>query len=312
MPNLYADDIFELHEDDDLHAERGMYFGDDLLIEEDDMDDETMFVTEDDNEIEMGAGNKLPGSNFIWEEEPEEPVQDARDSDWKNDKDPSKFITYLRDKLSSVPKHSGNTVPGCERAVAFMKGLGGEISQAMRSDYEGKIDESEIDSYRKQIEEGIDRLEGQIKKLRGKRASDTNIRLVSNGDCNKCEATTPMWHNIAEDKMVCLSCEGEEAAANSDAITKEAGLPVINVFITPFERAIVGTIINSKVSAGKNIEETYMHMKNKYNFTPREELGIQQLIMDYGYPFNKDRGRLNEKSDPAANDGIEWPAQYHA
>ena len=309
MPEFYADDMFEIQEADDFYVDEEMYLDDELYVDEADLNDEVMLIEEPEDDYAMYA-KMLPGSDYVWEDE--EPEQEVKDTDWANDKDPSKFVQYLRDKLNKVPKHTGKTIPGCERALSFMKALDNEISQAMRADYDGAIDESEIDTFRQNIMDGVDKLERQIKKLRGKKTADANVRLVSNGDCKKCASTTPMWHNIAEDKMVCLSCEAEEAREAAEQITKEAGLPVINVFVTPFERAIVGTIINSKVSAGKHIEETYMLLKNKYNFTPREELGIQQLIADYGYPFYKDRGRLNEEADPAANEGVDWPAQYHA
>lgn len=300
-----------------------------LMVSEDEDgsydDDEALVVSEEDyvfdKEVPMegaptlmveedSVSEMLPGSDMAWTPEPE--PEEKKQTDWANDGDHTYFVSYVKDKLNKVPRHSGNTIPGCERACAYLKSLDSEISKAMRSDLDGKIDESEIDAIRKEIDKGVERLESQIKKLRGtKKGAATEVRLVSTGECKKCASVTPLWHDIKNDKMVCLHCEAEEKR-DSEGLTKEATTPVLNVYMTPFERAVVGTIINSGVSAGRNVEETYELLKNKYNFTPREELAIQQLIADYGYPMLKDRGRLNEESDPASGDSVDWNTNYYA
>lgn len=306
MPEYTIAEMFEVQDAaddfilDDLAA--------DFAVSEDDFDMEEPLVVSEADTPDVEVFETLPGSDARWE--PEQKVEDKKPADWANDGDHTDFIRYIRDKLKKVPRHTGNTIPGCERAVAYLKALDTEISKAMRSDYEGKIDESEIDAIRREISTGIERLENKIKQLRGKKAS-LDVRLVSTGHCDKCGSTTPLWHNIAENKFVCLHCEAE-AKANQEGLTKEATTPVLNVYMSPFERAIVGTLVNSTVSAGHNIEETYEQLKNKYNFTPREELAIQQLVADYGYPVYKDRGRLNESSDPAAGDGVDWSTNYYA
>jgi hypothetical protein len=251
----------------------------------------------------------VPGSDKPFEEKvpEEEEEQDAKDTDWANDKDTSKFIAYMKSKLTKIPRHSGNTIPGCERAAAFLKQCENELSQAMRSDIDGKIDEQEIDTIRKQIRVWVDRLEQQIERL--KKNASFEVRMVSDGECKKCGSIAPMWHDIKNDTHVCLRCEHNE---KHDSLEKTAATPVLNVYVTPFERAVVGIMINSQVSAGHSIEDTYEKLKNKYNFTPREELAIQQLVSDYGYPVFKDRGLINEPSDPAAGNGVDWMTQYQA
>jgi hypothetical protein len=234
-----------------------------------------------------------------------------KETDWLNDQDHGRFLAYVKDKITKIPKHSGETIPGCERAKAFLKSIDNEISKAMRTDLEGIIDEQEIDALRKEIENMVERLDKQIKKLKGTKKASLDVRLISEGKCNKCNNNAPMWHNVYENKMVCMHCEAEEAR-NNDTIEKTAGTPILNVYMTAFERGIIGIIINSTISGGKNIEETYMRLKNKYNFTPREELAIQQLVADYGYPVYKDRGLINEPSDPATGDGVDWQTNYQA
>lgn len=288
----------------------------DFVVGEDDaMDADTQFVVEEEgdcnlvvDEADDAADQLVPGSNTMWvEDAPEE--QKAKD--WANDGAHAHFTQHLKDQLTKIPRHSGETVPGCERAKAFLKSLDSEISKAMRSDLKGEIDEEEVDTLRKSIEGMIDRLEKQLNKLTGTKRAALDVRLVSEGNCDKCESTAPMWHDVAHDELVCMSCDSN-AIKKGDNIEKTAGSATINVYVSAFERAIVGTMINSKVSAGRNIEETYDKLKNKYNFTPREELAIQQLVSDYGYPVYKDRGLLNEPSDPASGDGVDWLTNYQA
>lgn len=268
-------------------------------------EDEALVVEEEPVVVDM-----IPGSDTMFTEDAPV-VEQKAETDWPNDGDHSKFIVYIRDKIAKIPKHSGETIVGCERAKAYLKALDNEISKAMRSDLEGVIDEREIDAIRKEIDKMVERLDKQIKKLRGSKQASLDVRLVSEGFCDKCNASAPMWNDVARDKLVCMSCEAE-TMKDDDAIEKTAGTAVINVYVSAFERAIVGTMINSKVSAGRNIEETYDRLKNKYNFTPREELAIQQLISDYGYPVYKDRGLLNEPSDSSAGDGVDWQTNYYA
>lgn len=305
MPDFYdTQDFMMVDEAEDFILDDMAQF----TVDEAEADTPETLLVEEDELPAVPAPLSVPGSDAIYVEEEEE---DKPDKNWADDGAHGQFTSYLKDKLTKIPRHSGETVPGCERAKAFLKSLDSEISKAMRSDLEGVVDESEIDGLRKQIEEMIDRLDMQVKKLSGSKRAAVNVRLVSEGHCDKCEASAPMWQDTINDKLICMSCEAE-TVSDSDNLEKKAGTPVINVYVSAFERAIVGTMINSKVSAGRNIEETYDRLKNKYNFTPREELAIQQLISDYGYPVYKDRGLLNEPSDPAAGDGVEWQTNYQA
>lgn len=281
-----------------------------MVVDECDVPDQEYFVVEDMSAIDEYSPQYIPGTDSVEyvEDEPEE--QQAKD--WANDGDHGQFVSYVKDKLTKIPKHSGETIPGCERAKAFLKSIDNEISKAMRTDLSGTIDEQEIDMLRKKIQDMIDRLDKQIKKLSGsnKRAS-LDIRLVSEGHCDTCNSTSPMWHDVKNNSMVCMSCNASNNGTE-DSIEKTAGTAVINVYVSAFERAIVGTIINAGVSSGHNIEETYTKLKDKYDFTPREELAIQQLVSDYGYPVFKDRGLLNEPSDPSSPDGVDWITNYYA
>jgi ribosome-associated translation inhibitor RaiA len=272
-------------------------------------------ICETSDPMEIVVEEFVPGSDTkLDDKEDETDDKEQKVTNWASDGDHSKFIDYIIDKKNKIPKHTGETIPGCERAKSYLKSLDTEISKAMRTDLEGIVDEQKIDEIRKSIEEMVDRLDRQINKLKKKtKKADLNIRLVSEGQCEKCSSVVPMWNDVENDKLVCMHCEAEIThEEDDDGLEKTAGTPIINVYVTAFERAVVGTIINATISGGKNIEETYDRMKNKYNFSPREELAIQQLVADYGYPVYKDRGLLNEPSDPASGNGVEFQTNYHS
>jgi len=306
MPNFYDmnDDAMMVDEAVDFLLEDL----EEILVDEEEVDKPEIILVEEPEKdhMERITVPGAPGCEFH-----EEEAEEEKPKTWKDHGDHSQFVGHVKDKLTKIPRHTGETVPGCERAKAFLKSIDTEISKAMRSDLEGVVDESEIDALRKQVDDMVDRLDKQIKKLTGTKRAALDVRMVSEGHCEKCASSAPMWHDTANDKLVCMSCEGE-AVRKNDGLDKTASTPVLNVYVSAFERAVVGTMINSKVSAGRHIEETYEKLKNKYNFTPREELAIQQLVSDYGYPVYKDRGLLNEPSDPASGDGVDWLTQYHA
>lgn len=339
--DMYNDDGLDVYEGDESKA---YYAVDSFLVDDDDFDsylnglDDELEVFEDepeadDHENELDnerierkheesldnpandaqvstepEGDFVPGSDAAFVEYDADDGAEVREKNWQEDKDPSMFIDYLKDKLTKIPRHSGTTVPGCERAVAYLKDCDSQASKAMRVDYDACIDESQLDDIRKNIVQDIDRLENHIERLQ-KNAGAQSVRFISEGHCNACDSNSPVWYNAASESAVCMNCEVEE---QSDNIQKTAGTPAVNVYMTPFERAVVGTIINSKVSGGRNIEETYEKLKNKYNFTPREELAFQQLIADHGYPVYKDRGLINEPTNPSSGDNVEWLTNYYA
>jgi len=258
---------------------------------------------------EKSSQNYLPGTECleVVEEEPQ-----SKETNWADDGDHSKFIAYVRDRMGNIPRHSGETVSGCERAKSYIKHIRDhDISKAMRSDHNGLIDEQQVDAIRKEIDGMIEQLDRKIKQLSGsKKHADINARIISHGHCDKCDTEAPMWHDVGNHKLVCMSCEAEEQ--DDGELSKTATTPSVNVYMNAFEQAVVATIINSTVSAGRNIEETYEKLKNKYNFTPREELALQQLIANYGYPIHKDRGLLNEEADPTASTGVDFQTNYYA
>jgi len=286
-------DTLVVEEPETLVIEEKMHSEDSLLIEEEMHSEDSLVIEEE---------SKVPGSDTIIEVEE---VQEAKDTDWANDKDHSKFVSHLKNKLTKIPKHSGNTLPGCERAIFYLKDLQNELSKAMRSDLEGKIEEKEADDLYKDINKKIELLENQINKLRTNTitqnrafASIPQFKLVSEEKCNKCNSIAPSWHDVENDRIVCLNCE---SSISTGELNKVAATPYLQVHINAFERAIVGTLINASVSNGKNIEDVYHKLNDKYKFTDREKLSLQQILSDYGFPILMDRAKIEENN--GENDG---------
>lgn len=300
-------DVFEINEEIPIPEEREGATNppmekmpdmkaEDLVVEEMSASD---FVVEEPKET-------LPGSDITVEEEPE---QAAKDTNWLDDKDHSKFLPYFEEKINKIPKHSGMTIGGNERALSYVKDLQNELTKAMRSDLEGKIDEDKADKLYKKLDDMSERLENQINKLRTstshKMFASPQFRLITEGKCENC-GDVPTWCDTENDKVVCLKCNSEVGKG----LEKVANTPVINVFITPFERACVASIVNGAVSNGKNIEELYEKLNKRYKFTDREKLSLGQLLMDMGYSsIVLDRVKMDEND--GENDG-ELARNYQA
>lgn len=165
-----------------------------------------------------------------------------------------------------------------ERALAQNKKLDSYISKALQSDYDEKLDAKGIDNLRKKIENSIEQLENMLHGIDEIRKNRKRMKRRGEENCN---------------------------------LVKEAGVARVNYFITAFQRAITGAIINGKVSNGNNLEELYAKAKKKYNINDREELEIFQILADMGYPVFKDRLRIDEDQNPTKGLG-EWQKQYYA
>lgn len=203
---------------------------------------------------------------------------------WRSSKDPKLFMPFLQDEIRRIGNpHQWRTKSERERGLAQLKKLDHFISEALRNDHESVLDVPAIDALRNQLERHIDECEIALEGIQNMKKQRRRMR------------------------------RGEEELD----MVKEAGTPHFNgisIYITPFERAIVGALINGTVSGGRNMEELYEDVKKKYDLSPRESLSIFQILVDFGYPTFKDRLRLGEKDgDPSREEGFgEWQSNYPA
>lgn len=271
--------------------------------------------------LEDGVPDLIPGSSVAIVELDD--VDEDRELDWENDGDHSKFIEWFKEQLvQNLPKHSGQTTVGCERAIAALNRLNRELSKAIQTDVDGVIDEEEAEELRDQIYDWVDKLEEAkdklVEKKRKKKASSVRVgkevvARINDGQniqyfiaVGSGDQETLLEVKLAEptDAQVQKFVEGE-------ALSKKAGAG-ITLVEDPFLHSIVRLLITSHITNGKDMEKVYASLKDKYSFTPREELSIHELLHQKGFPLIKDLGRLGEetvsKTDGA---GIEHVDHYY-
>lgn len=244
----------------------------------------------------------IPGSEKYVDEiddESKEPEMPQSPKTWQEHGAVDNFMDYVKDSYPhKIPKHDGKSMVGAERAVKWLTNFGKEISQAVKKDENGILDDAALEEIRVSVMKDILMLKEHIKKL------DRSLK----GKLKKKAG-------LDEDLM--KYAEEIEIAYNhgiTEEIKKVAAHPKIQIFVSPFERAIAGIVINAVVSGGKPLEEVYDFLKEKYDLTDREELAIMQVIMDSGFPIFKDRGTFSSKKgkDSGKNYGIEFIKNYFA
>lgn len=230
-------------------------------------------------ELEFLFNTKLPEGKDG--EEAKEKLEEENKS-WLETHDVEKFHDFLQEEMDRIksPLAARSSLSEMERAYNQWLELDKNVSKALRSDYESKLNVPVIDKQRVVIQNNIDQLQyllDGIKKTKRNRKAEDN-----NGDIIK-EANTP----------------------------KHTGLQTI---MTLFESAIVRSLINGVVSGGRNMEELFEIAKEKYDISEREELAIFQAITDLGYPTFKDRLRIgDDDQDVSDSENFgEWQTQYYS
>jgi len=242
----------------------------------------------------------IPGSEAFVDDldhEMSQPEEPPKKKTWQEDRSVENFMDYVKDSYpSKIPKHDGNSMVGAERAIKWLTNFGKEISEAVRKDDSGVLDDSILEEMRVSVMKDILLLKEHVKKLDKAFKGKLKKKAGLDGDIMKYAEEIEIAYNH--------EINGE--------IRKIAAHPKIQLVVSPFERAISGIIINSVVSGGKPLEEVYDFLKEKYELTDREELAVMQVIMDSGYPIFKDRGTFSSKKgkDSGKMHGIEFIKNY--
>jgi hypothetical protein len=253
-----------------------------FTVAEKETEQELIIVAEETPEYQMDfSGIGEPAENEAREAKPETPKS------WLETKKTEQFVQFLDEQMAKIPtiQHAQGNLSKMENSMARWKKLNNFCSEAMRNDFDGLLDFEDIDKKRQQIEYNMDTLQDAIDSLHHMKKTRRNQR-----------------RRRADDDQ-------------DGTMTKEATAPHFSGFqmvITPFQRAIVGAMINGKVSGGRNIDEMWKAAKEKYKMDDREELEILQILADMGYPEFKDRLRVGEDEDPSREDGFgEWQSSYY-
>jgi hypothetical protein len=200
--------------------------------------------------------------------------------DWEA-KGATGFLSWIKERINTVPKHSGYDTAGLERAVSYLERLDSEISKAMRLDLEGELDADQIEHVRSQLEKGLDMLFDRIDKVKASK------KKAKKGK--------------------------KKADDQSSSLVKEAqkitGVQGIYVTVPLLISRVARVCINGMVSAGHDIEDLYARQVKKYKLTDREQAETMQLLADMGYALRQDRGFMPE-DDLEVEDGMDWNQNF--
>lgn len=201
--------------------------------------------------------------------------------DWES-KGAHGFIAWIKERFESVPRHSGYDSAGLERAVSYLDKLDSEISKAMRLDLEGELDADKIEEIRSKIDDGIDRLNERLDRIK---KSKKNRKKKSE----------------------------QEVSDMIKTAQKVTGVQGIYIVAPLLISRIARVCINGMVSAGHDIEDLFNKQVTKYKLTDREQAEVMQLLADMGYPLRQDRGYLlDEDVEISSSNNFDWSAQYKA
>lgn len=196
----------------------------------------------------------------------------------------SDFLPWLQKMMNNIPGHSGKESAGLERAISYLEALDKEISKAVRMDLKNEIAIDAVEQARDEINKGLERLYDRLEKI-----------LKSKYPKKK--------------KNKKKSSEGHDMVKEA----KSTHVNGIQVTVPLFISTIVRTCINSMVSAGKDIEDCFHQLVDKYNLSEREVFEAIQLFQDMGYHVRRPRGYdLDEEIDYTSTDNLDWVANYPA
>lgn len=194
---------------------------------------------------------------------------------------PENFHVWIQERVDAVPTHTGYDTAGLERAIAYMQKLDKEISSAMRLDLDGKIPHELVEDIREKIEDSLVNLEDRLDKV--KQSGRKKKKKVANFEVKDIVKTA--------------------------GSTRISGIVVtVPLLISRLCRIC----INGKVSAGHDMEESYVKLAKKYKLDDREKAEFMQLLSDMGYPLRQDRGMLDEDVDKSSSDNFDWAANYNS
>lgn len=198
--------------------------------------------------------------------------------DWSNHAD-NNFISWVVARKNAIPTHSGYDESGIERAIAFLEKLDGEISKAMRTDFDGKIEADAVEKIRAEIEEGVARLHDRHEEVKSKKGKGKKKKKAS-GDSS-------------------IVKEGQKA-------TRIGGIMVTVPLIIS---RIARVCINGSISGGHDISDMMSKLVKKYGLDKREQAELMQLMADMGYPVNQDRGfDFDDEFDSTSSDNMDHGA----
>lgn len=264
-----------------------------------------------------------------------ESEKDEKGSKWNWSKHgPHGFVAWVKERLDSVPKHSGYDSAGLERAMAYMEKLDSEISKAMRMDLDSELDANQVEKIRTQLDDGLARLRDRLEKVKDSKKSSKKRKKSAQElqpQINKVlekyadedlqawveDTGVPGEEWDAKKVIIQLANDGFEPGFEGTNIVKEAqkitGVQGVYVTVPLLISRVARVCINGTVSAGHDIEDLYKRQVAKYKLDDREQAEVRQLLWDMGYPLREDRGFFpGDDLEVWDTDNMDWAANYKA
>lgn len=198
---------------------------------------------------------------------------------WKSPA-PGDILAWVHERLQNLPRHSGRETTGIERTIAAMKRINSEISKAISNDYDGKVDIARLENARKEIFDGIRRLEEAKEKL------DSGYK-------------------------------GKKVAVDENGLVKEGKqdrIGGIMITVPILISRIAKVCINSMVSGGHDIERTFDSQVKEWNLDKREQAELMELLENMGYAQpRRDRAyAADHDMEYKSSDNFDFGSNYPA
>lgn len=282
------DELFPSHDSADLQVELEISPENEaelnMLQSEPNISGEVVVETSEGDEIKQDFDFTLPavpGGESQEDIVPDLEVEEESDVIVEND--PWKwtikqFLPWLQDKMKSIPKHTGFETSGVERALSYLYALDKEISKAVRQDINNEIAVEHVEKARDEIYNGISRLEDRLEKLQSKKHPNKRKKRAE---------------------------EAEELIKNAMKSARfEVNVPIFISFIAR-------VIINSSVSAGKDAEDIFNKLVERYKLDKREQVSVLQVLQDMGFNF-WNRELYDPDFDPTNPENLDLQVNYQA
>lgn len=224
----------------------------------------------------------VPGADDQTEIEEPTDIDVDEEEDIKVESDPwdwklENYMEWLHNKMNNPPKHSGKTIIGLEKVISYFKRLLDTASKASRIDYDDILDSDQLELARDEMLKAIKRCEERIDKI------ENNKR--------------------PKKKKADSDDDGE--------IIKTARAAQYQINVSMFISHIARTLINGYVSAGHDLENSFIKLDKEYEFSKREKAEVLQLLADMGFPIRRDRGiPMGTEIDQTSPNNIDWMANY--
>jgi hypothetical protein len=244
---------------------------------------------------------------------------------------PHGFVAWIKERLGSVPKHSGYDSAGLERAMAYMERLDNEISKAMRMDLDEELDANKVEKVRAELDDGLSRLQSRLDKVKDAKKSSKKKKKTAQDLSTQISEVMGRWtdediNSFVDDatvpgetwdiqKAVLQIANGGVEPGYELGMIKEAqkimGVSGVMITVPILISRIARVCVNGTVSGGHDIEDLYKRQVAKYKLDDREQAEVRQLLWDMGYAMREDRGFFpDDDLEVSDSDNMDWSANY--